>query len=298
MRRVLPWVIRSLSVVALAVALAACGQSAVSSDAAGPAEAPRIVALSRSLADMWVLAGGEPVGVTQDALGLEGVPDDVAVVGTLTTVSTEQVVALEPTLVLASGELPSQKDVIATLKEAGIETLAASVDSFADYDELMARLTSLTGRDDLYQAHVADVAERINDVRTKAEGLPGGSYVAIRVSATKSKVLKRDYFACEIFDDLGLYNLADDDSSLDNLSIEAIMAADPTWIFVIPQGEEDEARQVYESAFASQDAWIQLTAFKEGRIAQLPKELFQIKPNAHWDEAYRYAYDILAKDQG
>ena len=36
-----------------------------------------------------------------------------------------------------------------------------------------------------------------------------------------------------------------------------------------------------------------LTAIREKRYTILPKELFHFKPNARWDEAYRYLYDLL-----
>ena len=46
-------------------------------------------------------------------------------------------------------------------------------------------------------------------------------------------------------------------------------------------------------AVLEQPAWQSLTAVKNGDYAYLPKDLFQFKPNARWDEAYRYLIGIV-----
>ena len=39
--------------------------------------------------------------------------------------------------------------------------------------------------------------------------------------------------------------------------------------------------------------WSTLSAVRGGRVYQLPKDLFQYKPNARWDEAYAYLSSLL-----
>ena len=43
----------------------------------------------------------------------------------------------------------------------------------------------------------------------------------------------------------------------------------------------------------SDPVWSTLTAVQEEKGFQLPKDLFQFKPNARWDEAYQYLIDLL-----
>mgnify|MGYP000655990696 CR=1 FL=1 len=64
--------------------------------------APRVVAAYGSFAEAWLLAGGELCGVTQDALEQRdlGLPEDIAVVGTVKEPNAEEIIALEPDLVL------------------------------------------------------------------------------------------------------------------------------------------------------------------------------------------------------
>ena len=278
------------------VLLAACGQTSFPN----PPEAPqRVAACSKSLAELWLLAGGELTGVTQDALELPGLEQDTPVIGTVSKPNPEAILALEPELVLLSGELTAQKQLQTELERAGIACLPVEINSFADYRVVMETLTGLTGRDDLFQANVVETEARIISVLERAAALvdenreTGKTYLAMRVSATKNKTLKNDYFACEIISAFGISNIAEDNSALDELNLEAVVAANPDYIFVIPQGDEAEAEQSYREAFSGHAIWGELDAVKIGRVFVLPKELFQYKPNAWWDEAYESIYSLL-----
>ena len=79
------------------------------------ARAPRnVVALSKSVAEMWLLAGGELAGSTSDALELaasyEGAGQTVSV-GTLTTASLEAIIGLNPALVILTLDIPCIKSL-------------------------------------------------------------------------------------------------------------------------------------------------------------------------------------------
>lgn len=245
---------------------------------------------------MAILAGMPPVGVTEDATDLDGLPADVETVGTPAKPSLEKIVALEPTLVLITAEVPTQKELESSLDSAGIAWRDVDVNNFDDYATHMAPLTEMSGRDDLYQANVTDVSDAIAKVEESAADLPQVSYLALLVSSTKAKVAKSDYFACEIFDNLQMANVAEDDSSLDDLSVEAIVAADPTYVFVIPRGDEDKAKEVFEQDFQAQPAWASLSAVQAGRINVLPKDLFEYKPNERWAEAYSYILNLREQE--
>lgn len=254
-----------------------------------------MVALMRSLADMWLLAGGTLVGVTEDATDLDGV-GSAATVGTNAKPSLEAIVGLDPDLVLLSGEIPAQKELKDSLDGQGVANQVVTIESFGDYASFMQQFCAMTGRSDLYDRNVSAVQAGIDEVKGQAGSLPQASYLALRTSATKNKVLKNDHFACEIFNDLTMTNVAEDTSSLDDLSLEAIAAADPDNVFVIYQGREDEAASAFAEGFSSQPMWQDLSATKTGHVYVLPKDLFQYKPNARWAEAYRYILDL--REQG
>ena len=94
---------------------------------------------------------------------------------------------------------------------------------------------------------------------------------------------------------LGCGNIADSDASLlEELSMEAILAADPERVFIVMQGSDQEkVRQTLESAVLSNPAWQQLSAVKNGRVYYMDQQLYNLKPNARWGEAYEKLAEIL-----
>ena len=79
---------------------------------------------------------------------------------------------------------------------------------------------------------------------------------------------------------------------LDGLSFEEILNQDPDYIFISTMGDP-EAAFSYMDSLLQKPQWQALSAVQNGRVFYLPKELFQFKPNARWDEAYAYLIGLL-----
>ncbi|HBZ51443.1 MAG TPA: hypothetical protein DEO69_04845 [Erysipelotrichaceae bacterium] len=248
-----------------------------------------VVACSRSLGEMWMLSGGKLAGITDDGKDLG---KKIKVVGTLMRPSVEEIIALKPSLVLLTGDIPTQQKVKKSLSDAHVKVKSVNVDNFQDYDKYMKEFTKMNKRSDLYEKNVVDVSKRIEAIKKKVN-FKKQTYLMLRVSSMKNKVLKNDYFACEIANDMNMVNIAQDDSALDDINVEEIMKKDPDYIFVVYQGEEKQAQEAYNK-IAAMPGWDQLSALKNKHVKVLPKNYFQFKPNAKWDKAYQYLYDYLA----
>lgn len=248
-----------------------------------------VVACSRSLGEMWMLSGGKLAGITDDGKDLG---KKIKVVGTLMRPSVEEIIALKPSLVLLTGDIPTQQKVKKSLLDAHVKVKSVNVDNFQDYDKYMKEFTKMNKRSDLYEKNVVDVSKRIEAIKKKVN-FKKQTYLMLRVSSMKNKVLKNDYFACEIANDMNMVNIAQDDSALDDINVEEIMKKDPDYIFVVYQGEEKQAQEAYNK-IAAMPGWDQLSALKNKHVKVLPKNYFQFKPNAKWDKAYQYLYDYLA----
>ena len=223
-----------------------------------------------------------------------GISEETVSLGDMDHVSLEAIAALEPDLLIVFSTDPAQKALGEAAEGIGIRVLYTNIDDFDDYEAVMKDLTAETGRDDLYKKNVADVAEAIEEIiGSVPEDAKEGTYLLLHVSATKSKVEKNDYFASEIFNNLGLTNIAADDSSFDDLSIEQIVTADPDYIFVVPRGDEKKAMASFDELFTGQAAWESLSAVKNGKYYLLSKDLFGLKPNDKWAETYKAAFELL-----
>ena len=264
-------------------------------------EAPprRVAALIGSFADVWCLAGGEDSLVASatdawtyfDWLPLEGVTD----LGATKQISLETLIAAEPDLVIASSNTTSNVELLPALEELGVPTAYFSVNSFDDYLHMLYVCTELTGRPENYQACGLDVQNQVDEARARSDG-SAPTVLLLRSASTSCKVKNSQGTVLgEILADLGAVNIADQDESLlEDLSLERILADDPDYIFVVFQGSDEAAAQkTLEAALTSNPAWDTLTAVQEGRFYLMEKELFHLKPNARWGEAYEKVADIL-----
>ena len=264
----------------------------------------RVAALTGSYADIWCTAGGRDtlVASASDAwtdfdLGLG---EEVANIGGAMGVSVEELLAAAPDLVLASTNIPSNQEMLPALEAAGVDVAFFSVDTFEDYLRMLEICTGLTGNPEAYQTYGEAVAEEIEAARARAaaaleeQGPEKVLYIRAAASVVKPKGSSGTVLG-EMLADLGCINIADQDQSLlEDLSMEAILAADPDKILIVLQGADPEpAKAQLEGEVLSNPAWQQLTAVREGRVYYMDKNLYHLKPNARWGEAYDHLVEIL-----
>lgn len=264
----------------------------------------RVAATIGSYADIWCTAGGKDTlcATASDAwtdfdLGLS---EDVVNLGGAMSTSVEDLLASEPDLVLASTNTSSNLEMQSILESASIPVAYFGVDTFEDYLRVLKVCTDLTGCPENYETYGTQVAQQVEDARAKAAAAletqdpPTVLYIRAAASLVKAKSSKGNVLGA-MLKDLGCINIADQDETLlEDLSMEAILAADPDKIFFVLQGADPEpARVQLEGAVLSNPAWQQLTAVQEENYYYMDKDLYHLKPNARWGEAYEQLVDIL-----
>ena len=302
--------LRSLLLVAvLILGLSACGKASGSpveaayTDALGrqvklPENPRRVAALIGSFADVWCLAGGELCAAAEDAwedFGLE-LPGALNIGGAHSP-NPELILAANPDLVLASASTKSNVELLPTLEAAGITVVFFDVDCFEDYLAMLEVCTGITGRRDLYEQNGLALEERIRQVQeetalteeTETVLLLRASSGSVKAKGSQGTVLG------QMLADLGCRNIADSDTVLlENLSVESVIAREPYRIFVVTMGSDtqgayDNLRKMMEE----NPAWGELEAVREDRLHIMDKQLFNLKPNARWAEAYETLSAIL-----
>jgi iron complex transport system substrate-binding protein len=266
-------------------------------------ETPGTVAvLTSSLADLWITAGGTvdiTVGETVDRGFVSG---DVILVdeGAGKTINAELLIAAKPDLVIYSTELSGQLECAEVLHAAGIPAAGFAVETFGDYLELLKIATDILGTPERYEEHGIRLQETIGSMISAAQSQksqPSLLFVRAGSSAkyTKAKTAE-NHFVCRMLKDLGTFNIAEQAPILlDGLSTEEILLSDPDAILFTTMGDES-AGTAYMESLVTDPVWQTLTAVKTGNVHPLPKELFQYKPNARWDEAYAYLIQLLYGD--
>lgn len=266
----------------------------------------RVAALLGSFAQVWYLAGGTVCASADDAWEDFGLPmEDGAVnLGMTKDLSLEKLLGAEPDFIIASANTSQHRQWLETLEATGIPTAYFDVTDFDDYLRMLKISTDITGRQDLYQEKGLAVQEKIDAVLAhsaqRMEGGDGPTVLSLRASATyiRAKNSQGNVLG-QMLAALGCRNIADsDDTLLEDLSIEHILMADPEFIFFVPSGDDTAGMEEnINRFFAENPAWQQLTAVKEGRVYTLEKELYNLKPNDRWGEAYEKLETILSGEQ-
>ena len=317
-----PILLLSLSTALLLSSLTACGSPAASSSASSPSTAQssaaqgytftddlgrtvtveqpeRVAALIGSFADVWCLAGGQDtlVAAAHDAwtsfdLGLN---DTVADLGAVKEPNLEVLLAAQPDFILASCNTTADLELQSTFENAGIPVAYFDIQSFDDYLNMLKICTDLTGCPENYETYGLEVQSQVEAAKKHQDGL-APTVLTIRATGSSCKVKgSSDFLLGEMLADLGCVNVADSETSLlEELSLEAILAADPDYIFVVLQGSDStDAQETLEKTLLSNPAWNSLRAVQEGRFHTLEHSLYNLKPNARWGEAYEKLADIL-----
>lgn len=256
----------------------------------------RVVCLIGSFADIWYLAGGveQIVATTNATWTYFDLPlrEDVVNLGAAKELNMEQLIACEPDLVLASCGTDRNVELESTFDKMGINTAYFSVDSFEDYLRMLKICTEITGCTENYKTYGTDVQAQVEEAIGRADGSrPSVLYVRATGSSCKVKNSEGSVLG-EMLADLDCENIADRDGSLlEQLSVEAILQSDPDYIFVVLQSEG--AQEILETTLLRNPAWASLTAVREGRYYVMDPNLYNLKPNGRWGEAYEKLADIL-----
>ncbi len=299
-----------LTALCLLSSLCACAPAAPSgsgiayTDALGaevtlPVQPKKVAILFSSFADIWRTAGGKvdiTVGETvergfasPDALLVDG--------GAGKTIDTEALIAAAPDLVIGSADLEGQVNAVELCRKAGIPAAAVRVECFSDYLSALKLFTTLTEQPDRYTEYGTSLSEAIDAMREEFLATGSGKTILFIRAGSGAKYTKAktagDHFACQMLSELGTKNIADAAPVLlDGLSFEEILTQDPEFIFISTMGSEAAAK-AYMDDVLQQPQWQALTAVQSGHVAYLPKDLFQYKPNARWDEAYAFLIHLL-----
>lgn len=259
----------------------------------------RVAALIGSFADIWCLAGGKDTLVaaandtwTSFDLGLD---KSVMDLGAVKEPNLEVLLSAEPDLILASCNTEADISLLEVFEQTGIPVLYFDVQGFDDYLRMLNICTQLTNQTECYAKYGEEIKEQVEKAIARKDG---SEPTALCLRATGSSCKAKgstDNVLGEMLADLGCVNIADNNRGLlEDLSLEAIIAMDPDYIFVVLQGaDSSRAQETLEKTLLNNPAWGNLRAVREGRFYTLDHALYNLKPNARWGESYECLADIL-----
>lgn len=270
------------------------------------AEPTRVAVLFSSYAEIWTDAGGS-VAVTVAETVERGFADDSVTVidpgSGHSTIDLEALISAEPDFVIGTTDYAGQVDAVSFCREAGIPAALFRVECFDDYLDVLKIFCDITGSPENYALYGTNVANEIDalfdSVGEYLESADAPDILFVRAGSTDSSTKAKtaaDNFACAMLVELGVNNIADERGELTGaLSLEAIIEADPDYMFITTMGNEAAAIEHMDSMLKS-EGWRELSCVKESNYAYLPKELFHFKPNSRWADAYKILVELLYPD--
>lgn len=191
----------------------------------------------------------------------------IAEVASGSELNAEQIIALEPELVLLT-TMSQSVEQLDQLEQAGITVAVSDAQDIEGVYQAIALIGALTGKDDDAAAVIADMKTRFADVKARAERIPaadkGTVYFEVSPLEFGLWTAGSDTFMDEITRLLGAENAFADISGWAEVSEEQILARDPDAIVTIAMyfGEGPTP----EEAIVSRDGWSELKAVKAGRV--------------------------------
>ncbi|HIW36506.1 MAG TPA: ABC transporter substrate-binding protein [Candidatus Treponema faecavium] len=267
----------------------------------------KMAAAMGSLGAVWLLAGGELYGVTRDGFEYEGwhIPEHVRSLGSLLSPDVEQIIASQADCILLSPNLSGHLALRGILDSMHIQSICFDVTSFADYLKLLRLCTAVTGRADLFEQYGSSLEQAVQQELQFAKAQVqqrrhAPTVLVLRAYAGDVRVKDSTSLAGAMLKELGCVNIADSESGLlETLSMEAILTADPEFIFAVVMGRETEkSLETLKQTIIEHPAWASLSAVKQGRFIMLPSDLYHYKPNERWAQSYHMlnSYLYAARD--
>ncbi len=261
----------------------------------------RAATLLGSFADIWQLAGGEVCATCDDAWeDFELDLPDAVNLGKLNEPNVEKLLESEPEIVFASATLASNLELRETLEAADVTVAYFNANSFMEYLNMLAICTKITGREELYKINGMQVKQEVDKLKETFKGkyfeYERRTYLILRASGGYIRAKGSDDTVLgSMLSDLEFANIADGDKEiLEELNMESILESNPYRIFIVQTGDDEKAtKRNVSNMMNSNPAWYELSAVAEGRVHYMDKNLFHLKPNERWSEAYEVLCKIL-----
>lgn len=253
---------RALALVLFAATLWGCSDPA--SDTHRPESFERVVTLAPNLTELMfaIGAGDQLVGVSAWS---DYPPQvlDLPVVGDAFTVDQEQLLLLNPDLLLV-WESGTPAHTIDELRKAGYRVESIRTRGLSDISTAMIRLGRLTGRLSEAKAAAADFSTALRELReSQAGNMP--ITVFYQVSARPLYTINREHYVSELIDICGGRNIFDDLKDLaPAISVEAVVDRDPEVMLASTDAGDD--------GFAEWRRWPAMSANMYGNLFLLPAD--------------------------
>lgn len=266
-----------------------------------PEHPKRVVALNASNVDLYYAAGGTIVGKPNtEALPpviLEAVKN-IPAVGTTASPNVEEIIALQPDLVLGANT-PFHHNLVPILAKAGIPILIQSLDHYQQILDTLRFYGEMTGYPEQAAAAVEKIENRLTQVVEKTKNRTAPKVLVIWGSTESFNMATPNSFVGDLLWRLGAVNVADGQDKISGqsqyvpLSMEYVARINPDVILLITHSSDEKVSDKFRKELAEHPAWRGMKAVREDRVHKLPYHLFAVNPGTRVGEAIEVLANLL-----
>jgi iron complex transport system substrate-binding protein len=269
-----------------------------------PEHPKRVVILNASNLELYYAAGGQaiakPVSSAFD-VELQKKIADIPEIGFIHSPNLEKIISLHPDLVIGTN-VPFHNALKDALQKAGIPLYINSISSYEDVLKTITFYGELANAKDRAIEKRRQIETEYTAVINKAKGEKTPKSLIIFGSPDSYSMATKKSFSGDLVNRLGGGNIADLNNNFGDsyvpLSMEYITQKDPEVIFIITMGNSKKVMENFKNDMKENPIWNDVNAVKNGRIYQLPADLFTVNPGTQVAKAMSLLAEYLYPEEG
>lgn len=262
----------------------------------GDTDEPRIIATSPAVAEICDMLALDLVGMPTTSRDLPDRYADVERVGTAMSPDLEIVKSLRPDYVLSPNSLindlqPKYASIMVSSVFLNLRSVQGMYDSIAYLGEKF-------DREKQAQALVDEYTEFIEEYRAQNEGEEAPTVLILMGVPGSYVVATPNSYVGSLVELAGGKNVYDDsDEEFVNVNTEDMQARDPDIILRTSHALPSQVMAMFANEFATNDIWKHFRAVQEGKVYDLPSDLFGMSADFTYPEALEELQSILYGDE-
>ncbi|WP_133015469.1 heme ABC transporter substrate-binding protein IsdE [Clostridium cuniculi] len=251
-----------------------------------------VVATSVAVTEILDALGVKVSGVPSTSYELPESTKDAVEVGNPMSPDLEIIKSLNPTMVVSVDTLGS--DYMNLFTENNIPSEFVSLESLDGLKEAITTLGEKFDKNDEAKALLEQIEAKELEVKEKAESLENPEVLVLFAAPGSTMIATSKSYVGSLVELVGGKNIIEDSSTaFTTYNKEDLAMLNPEKILVMVHALPEETKSALEAEMASDSAWQNINAVKEGNVIYLDSEYFGMSANLKVIEGLEILSDIV-----
>ncbi|MDO5780774.1 MAG: heme ABC transporter substrate-binding protein IsdE [Clostridium sp.] len=251
-----------------------------------------VVATSVAVTEILDALGVKVSGVPSTSYELPGSTKDAVEVGNPMSPDLEIIKSLNPTMVVSVDTLGS--DYMNLFTENNIPSEFVSLESLDGLKEAITTLGEKFDKNDEAKDLLEQIESKELEVKEKAENLDNPEVLVLFAAPGSTMIATSKSYVGSLVELVGGKNIIEDsNTSFITYNKEDLAMLNPEKILVMVHALPEETKAALEAEMASDSAWQNINAVKEGNVIYLDSEYFGMSANLKVIEGLEILSDIV-----